>query len=205
MSPDIEAFIQERLPVSEVPDLPGLRLHLAGPRSRLSELDGPSPFWAHLWGGGLALGRFLRERPEAVAGRRVTDLGTGSGVAAVVAALAGGKVTAVDIDPYAVAATRLNARLNDTVLEVRLADLLDGSAPETDVILVSDLFYDPQLAARVTAFLDRCLEAGIEILVGDPWRKPLRTDRLEVIADYQVADFGRGQGPAAVFRFIAAA
>ena len=205
MSPDIEAFIEERLPVGEIPDLPGLRLHLAGPRSRLSELDGPSPYWAHLWGGGLALGRFLRERPEVARGRRVIDLGTGSGVAAIVAALAGGEVTAVDIDPYAVAATRLNARLNGAAPEVRLADLLDGPAPEADVILVSDLFYDPALAARVATFLDRCLAAGIEVLVGDPWRKPLPTNRLQVLADYQVADFGRGQGPAAVFRFIAPA
>jgi predicted nicotinamide N-methyase len=202
MSPDIEAFIQERLPVSEVPDLPGLRLHLAGPRSRLSELDGPSPYWAHLWGGGLALGRFLRERPEAVAGRRVLDLGTGSGVAAIVAAQAGALVTAVDVDPRAVTATRMNAALNGVSLEARQADLLGGIPPRMDLVLVSDLFYDADLARRVAPFLGRCVAEGIEVLVGDPWRKPLPTDRLAVLAEYELADFGGGPAPAAVFRFV---
>ncbi|MDB5471040.1 MAG: methyltransferase [Caulobacter sp.] len=199
---DIESFIRERLPVCPVADLPGLRLHLAAPHSGLSQLDGPSPYWAHLWGGGLALGRFLRERPETVAGRRVMDLGTGSGVAAIIAAQAGGHLTAVDIDPRAVVVVRLNAALNGVGLDVRQDDLLAGPAPDVDCILVSDLFYDRALAGRVTPFLDRCLAAKIEVLVGDPWRMPLPTARLEVLAEYRVADFGRGAGPAAVFRFL---
>lgn len=204
MEPDRLSFIRDRLPVRDVPDLPALRLHLAGPRSRLSELDGPSPYWAHLWGGGLALGRLLRERPEVAAGRRVLDLGTGCGVSAIVAAQAGGQVLAIDIDPWAVAATGANAALNEVTLEARLDDLLDGAAPAVDVVLVSDLFYEAELARRVITFLDRCLAAGIEVLVGDPWRRPLPTRRLQVLAEYQVADFGRGQGPAAVFRLVAA-
>ena len=47
------------------------------------------PFWAFAWAGGLALACYLAEHPEAVAGRRVFDLATGSGLVAIAAARAG--------------------------------------------------------------------------------------------------------------------
>jgi predicted nicotinamide N-methyase len=67
---------------------------------------------------------------------------------------------------------------------------------------VGDLFYDPDLATRVEAFLRRCLAAGIVVLIGDPFRAPLPADRLAVLAEYPVADFGDPDGAmrkAAVF------
>ena len=71
------------------------------------------------------------------------------------------------------------------------------------MIAVGDLFYDRQLALRVAAFLDRCLAAGIDILVGDPGRAFLPYQRLRPIAEYQVADFGEtgATKPAGVFSF----
>jgi len=58
----------------------------------------------------------------------------------------------------------------------------------------------------VTVFLDRCLAAGIEVLVGDPWRAFLPQERLVMLGQYDVPDFGsRAAGPAAAFRFVALA
>ena len=52
-------------------------------------------------------------------GKRVLDLGCGTGILAIAAALLGAKpVVAVDIDPRAVEVTRENARLNNANLEV---------------------------------------------------------------------------------------
>ena len=71
--------------------------------------------------------------------------------------------------------------------------------------MVGDLFYDEALARRVTAFLERCVAAGIEVLVGDPFRAFLPTDRLTTVAEYPVADFGDPDGAAraaAVFQFV---
>ena len=58
------------------------------------------------------------------AGERVLELGCGAGVTAVLAARAGSRVTAVDIVPECVEATRENAVLNGVAdrIEVRLGD-----------------------------------------------------------------------------------
>lgn len=178
----------------------------AGPASglgRLAEADPAfgAPYWAHWWGGGLALARFLLDRPERVRGRSVLDLGTGSGLVAIAAAMAGAeRVEAWDVDPYAVLACRLNAADNGVVVDARLGDPLGGEPPDAAVVLVGDLFYESALAGRVTAFLERCVGAGAEVLVGDPWRPHLPRERLRVLAEYEVRE-GAAEKPAAVFAF----
>ncbi|MEX0859776.1 MAG: 50S ribosomal protein L11 methyltransferase, partial [Cucumibacter sp.] len=154
--------------------------------------------------GGMALARFLLDRPGLVAGRRVLDLGAGSGLVAIAAAKAGAsKVTASEIDEYALAAIRLNAEANGVAFGI-VGDLLGGTPPVIDLVAVGDLFYEAGLAERVLRFLDLCIEGGAEVLIGDPGRNHLPRGRLEFIADYRVPDVGeveRGTNQAsAVFR-----
>lgn len=157
--------------------------------------DFGSPYWARPWGGGLALARHLLDHSDVVAARRVLDLGAGSGLVAIAAALAGAsEVCAADVDPYALAATRLNAEANGVVIETVLGDLTTGDVPDAQLILVGDLFYDQDLATRVMNFLDRCRAVGIAVLIGDPGRLFLPAQRLTLVAEYRVADFGDPQG-----------
>ncbi|MGY4397264.1 putative nicotinamide N-methyase [Sphingomonas sp. UYAg733] len=214
--PEVEDFIRANLPLVPIPSIPEIRLYKAGPASglwRLAEADElgfDTPYWAHYWGGGLALARHVLDRPEAVAGRSVLDLGTGSGIVAIAAAKAGARaVIAADVDRYAVVAARLNAVANSVVVKVVAGDLTLEPPPAVDLVLVGDLFYDAALARRVAAFLDRCLDAGIAVLIGDPWRDHLPRARLCRIADYDVAETGDGGSgrtkPAAVFSWLPAA
>jgi predicted nicotinamide N-methyase len=54
----------------------------------------------------------------------------------------------------------------------------------------------------MTPFLDRCLDAGIEVLVGDPCRKDLPLSRLRLLQEYEIPDFGDAKGVASgVFSF----
>lgn len=194
--PDLADFIRANLPAAPVPRIPEIRLHRAGPKSglwRLAEADADfgSPYWAHCWGGGLALARYLLDRPQTVAGHRVLDLGTGSGIVAIAAAKAGAReVMAADVNPYALTALGLNAALNDVTVLPRLGDLTAGPPPAVDLVAVGDLFYESELASRVSAFLDRCLMSGIGVIIGDPWRAHLPRSRLELLAEYPVSDFG---------------
>lgn len=206
MSPDFDvtAFIRKHLPVVRVPGVPELRLHKAGPASGVGRLGEAAPYWAYWWGGGLALARYVLDHPAHVAGRRVLDLGAGSGLVGIAAARAGAAmVTASEIDPHARAAIALNAALNQITLAEIVGDITDEPAPDADLLLVGDVFYAPEVAARVTAFLDRCVAVGTTVLVGDPWRSPLPVERLRLLARYDVAETGIAK-PAGVFAYRAA-
>jgi predicted nicotinamide N-methyase len=161
---------------------------------RLAERDETgfgSPYWAHHWAGGLALARYVLDHPQAIAGERVLDLGAGSGLVAIAAARCGARaVLAAELDSYARVALGLNAALNGVTLDIVPDDLLAAEPPQVDQVLVGDLFYAPELAARATAFLDRCLARGMTIWIGDPWRTHLPSERLTELARYPVAERG---------------
>lgn len=200
------AFIAANLPLKPAPGLPEIVIHTATPASGLRRLAaGRNPYWAWCWAGGLALARHTLARPQTVAGRRVLDLGTGSGLVAIAAARAGAAhVLAADSDADALAAVEANAAANGVTIECLHGDLLDGPPPAADVVLVGDLFYDRAVAARATLFLERCVEGGAQVLVGDPGRAFLPLARLAPIADYPARDFGdsgEDEGRARVFSF----
>jgi predicted nicotinamide N-methyase len=153
--------------------------------AELGPAPGP-PYWSVAWAGGLALARHLLDHQDLVAGRRVLDFASGSGLAAIAAAKCGAaQVLAADTDPLAVVALSLNADLNGVVVQASAADLTADGAfdPATiDVVLASDVFYDPTRAAGAIAFLARCRAAGCEVLIGDPGRADLPVARLEQIS-----------------------
>lgn len=199
------AEIGRRLRFAPVSGLEAISLHQSHPGSGLARLVGPSgeaPYWAFAWAGGLVLARYLLDHPAVVRGHHVADLGTGSGLVAIAAARAGAaSVSAVDLDPMAVEAARLNAAGNGVVMTVRAGDALAGPPPEAGTILVGDLFYDAGLAVRSLAFLAACAAAGRTVLVGDPGRRDLPRDRLTPVFQAEVPDFERrGTVPAAVYR-----
>jgi ribosomal protein L11 methyltransferase len=68
------------------------------------------------------------------------DLGCGSGVLAIVAALLGyTPVVALDFDPLAVQATAANAAVNGVAVDVRRFDLLGEQAPDADLVVANVL------------------------------------------------------------------
>lgn len=210
-APDSTEFILANLPLAPVPGIPEIHLHKASPSSGLARLAAGdeqgfgSPYWAYYWAGGLALARYVLDHPEIVAGRRVLDLGAGSGLVAIAAVKAGASaVLAAEVDAYAIAALGLNVAHNAAAVSVVHGDLTAGAPPDVDVVLVGDLFYDRDLADRVTAFLDRCLAAGIAVFIGDPWRAWLPRSRLRLLAEYEVAETDSSAAKAsAVFAFEA--
>jgi ribosomal protein L11 methyltransferase len=73
----------------------------------------------------------------AVAGRRVLDVGTGSGILAIAAAKRGAReVVAVDTDEFAVTATRENTERNQVAVDVRRGSARDVSGT-FDIVLAN--------------------------------------------------------------------
>ena len=112
------------------PLVPEIVLHLAteitpiwqATEAWLTETGIAPPFWAFAWPGSQALARISSDMPELAAGRRVLDFAAGCGLAAIACAKAGAvSVEAAEIDPLAIAATRLNAAGNgvDVLAETR--------------------------------------------------------------------------------------
>ncbi|MBV1850223.1 class I SAM-dependent methyltransferase [Catellatospora tritici] len=187
-------FVREYAVLAPVPFIPEVRLHQAADAIGLWELtegeyrsEQPPPFWAFAWAGGQALSRYLLDHPETVAGRRVLDLASGSGLVAVCAARAGAaSVRAVDIDPLSTAATEVNAQANGLTVVAERADILDGDAGDAEVVLAGDVFYSQAMADRMIGFLRRAVKSGARVLVGDPDRAFLPRRMFDEVASYQV-------------------
>lgn len=131
----------------------------------------PPPFWAFPWAGGLGLARFVLDHPEYVKGKRVLDFASGSGIVGLAAAKAGAKsVTCCDIDPFALEAIRLNASENNLVISLSSGIDFQTVPKGFDLILAGDVCYEHLMAHRSVAWLRRCVEAGLEAIIGDPGR-----------------------------------
>ena len=190
---DRRAFILENTRPLSPPLVPRLRLQLADEavalwmktEDELNEMGLPPPFWAFAWAGGQALARYIEERPEIVAGRRVLDFASGSGLVAIAAALAGGTVEASEIDAFALAAIALNAEANGVAIKVLEGDVV-GRDDGWDVVFAGDVSYERDMAEAVTDWLEALSRRGADVWIGDPGRAYLATDRLECVASYSV-------------------
>jgi len=150
--------------------------------------EGPRPYWAFAWGGGQALARFILDNPKTVEAKNILDLGSGSGIAAIAAAKAGAAtVIANDIDPIAIEATKLNARLNDVVITATQATMAESSQQKCNVLLAGDVFY-PGFGSEAHWFFDWASEDRL-ILIGDPPERGFPKEHLQELNRYTVRTF----------------
>jgi predicted nicotinamide N-methyase len=187
--------ITETTQLVTVPYVPEIRLHQAEDpftvweqtESVAGQAELPPPFWAFAWAGGQALARYLLDHPELVAGQRVLDVASGSGLVAIAAARCGaGPVLAVDVDELAVRAISVNAAANGARVRPIKADLLDGDCAGAQVVLCADTFYEEDFADRILRFLHRARGGGARVFVGDPGRAFLRTAGFVPLETYEI-------------------
>jgi predicted nicotinamide N-methyase len=191
----------DALRLAEVPLVPEIHLFLAeDPMLLWARLEAkaastlPAPFWASAWTGGQALARYVLDNPETVAGRRVLDLASGSGLVAIAAAMAGAAgVVANDIDGYAIAAIDANANANGVTVQCDLSDLTGGDGGDAEVILAGDALYSAELAAVVLPFIDRAVARGATVLLGDPGRGYAPDGALRTLATYHLPTMGAAE------------
>ncbi len=190
-----ESFVLGHTGLASVPLVPEIRTYQADDAIALWEiteiLHGGAglapPFWAFPWAGGQALARYVLDHPDLVAGRTVLDLAAGSGLVALAASLAGARsVVANEIDPYAIAAIRLNAAANTRDIQPYQGNLLVETVTDADVVLAGDVFYNREMAAAMLGFLRAARDRGADVLAGDPGRAYAPTDDLVRVASLTV-------------------
>lgn len=191
----LERALERRFRVVETTfDLSGRALSILHPASAeelISEADFEKderlPYWAELW----PSARILAEQVARMdgGGRRLLELGCGSGIVTSAAALAGFDVTASDYYEDAVKFAALNAWRNARAL-VRTMVLdwraLPPEPPVFDVIVASDVLYERPYGALVARVLGAMLAPGGVAIVADPGRVG-REPFLAALADNGLA------------------
>ena len=150
----LEQRLRETLPgakleIRSIPDSFDIRLALinedfpTGPldRQTMRNVINSPAYWAFCWGSGVAAASWIKENEAFFEGKTILDIGSGSGIAAIAASLAGAKlVFACDIDADARAATRFNAQLNGRKLTITKD--INTTTKIPDIVLLSDVLYD---------------------------------------------------------------
>ncbi len=132
------------------------------------------PFWAYLWPAAHGLARRLTEREAAVQTANPTtalELGAGVGLAGMAAALIGWRVTQTDLVPEALRFARVNALRNGLQIPGFVGDWRRFAlGARFDVIMGSDILYEPTLHPALERLILRHLKPGGRLLISDPCR-----------------------------------
>lgn len=138
------------------------------------------PWWAHVWPAGLLLAEFVLDGPR-LDGLRVLDLGTGSGVVGIAAALKGAEVTFADLLPEALALAAENAGRSG-LSDFHLLELDWRTPPDDryDLVLAADVVYDATQLHALARALASLMAVDGTALLSDP-RRPHLPQFLNVL------------------------
>jgi predicted nicotinamide N-methyase len=144
-----ETLPSAKLEIRSIPNAFGIKLALinrnfpTGPldQQTMRDVINNPAYWAFCWGSGAAAASWIKQNRLFFEGKTILDIGSGSGVVAIAASLAGAKlVFACDTDADARAATGYNAQLNGRRLTI--IDDINSVSKTPDVVLLSDVLYD---------------------------------------------------------------
>ena len=139
----------------------------------LSERETRLPYGIALWPASIALAHEIASRAAEFRGRRVLELGAGTGLPGIVAASLGARVVQTDRQPAALHLCRLNAERNG----VRGAEhrQVDWAAwtdeAHYDWIIGSDILYASAMHPHLTHIIEANLASGGRVLLSDPFRR----------------------------------
>jgi predicted nicotinamide N-methyase len=129
------------------------------------------PLFGVVWPAGLALAETMSRFP--IAGKNILELGCGIGLTSLVLARRGARITACDHHPLAEDFLRQNAELNGLPPISFLNAPWLGPNPRLghyDLIIGSDLLYEPDHATLLAGFIDHHANPAAEVLIADPGR-----------------------------------
>lgn len=131
-----------------------------------------APYWAQVWAAAYALCNFLAERNELIHNKAVLELAAGLGLPSLLAAQTAGTVLCSDVSADAMELMQKSIARNQ--LTNCTATVIDwNKLPDdltADVILLSDINYEPQEFATLHKVLVSFLDKGASIILSTPQR-----------------------------------
>jgi predicted nicotinamide N-methyase len=129
------------------------------------------PYGIVLWPSAIALGHELATRD--LRGKRVLELGAGTGLPGILAASLGASVVQTDRQKLVLHVCKLNAEKNGvTSIDHRVGDWTAWTDDARyDLIIGSDILYAEPLHPHLRRIFDSNLAAGGSVLIADPFRE----------------------------------
>ena len=130
------------------------------------------PYWAKLWPSAKALVSFLNEHREIITDKTVLELGAGLGLPSIFAGFFAQNIICTDQDPDAIIIAEKSALLN-RVNNFSTAgfDWTEfEKIPEAEIIIASDICYDPRQLDAIGLLFDKQLKQGKTIVMSTPPR-----------------------------------
>lgn len=130
------------------------------------------PYGVALWPAAIALAHEVIARADEVRGKRLLELGAGTGLPGIVAASLGAQVTQTDRHDLALSICRRNVERNGvSSIECRAAEWSDWSDTRRyDWIIGSDVLYAETMHPHLRRIMETNLAPDGRVLISDPFR-----------------------------------
>lgn len=130
------------------------------------------PYWGKLWPAAKALAQWLHEHPETIKNKNVLELGAGLGLPSLVAAQCATSIVCTDADANAMEYVQASAKhLGCTNLSTAVLDWQQiPEGLETDVVLLSDVNYNPDAFPALLQTIQFFIESKAIVVLSTPQR-----------------------------------
>ena len=132
----------------------------------------PFPYWSHVWPSAIALSEYIVQHPELISDKKVWELAAGLGLPSMYAARHAREVICSDYNEDAVAI--MEKTIRHLQLKNCTAMILDwNNLPrdsEADVVLLSDINYNPDSFPALKNMIHHFLHKGSTIILATPQR-----------------------------------
>lgn len=140
------------------------------------------PYWAEIWPSGIALATELLNDPSLVQGLPVLELGSGIGITAAAAMMAGADLTITDYSRHSLLLAEINClragQLAPSARQINWRDprahVAQDSGHRWPVVLAADVLYERRDIEPVLDVLDRITADDGMVLLAEPGRSPAR-------------------------------
>ena len=146
-------------------------------QEKLTNTNTPFPYWTQVWPSAIALSKFLVSNLHYIENKVVLELAAGLGLPSIVASHYALSVICTDYLPEAISIIAQSIHSNElTNMTCSVLDWqhLHNPLPQVDVLLASDINYNPESFGTIYKALHQFLLNGTTIILSTPQRLSAR-------------------------------